>query len=135
MNLFEAGDNAFTEAARDQVLAQRPALTGRLTTIGARPENLRLLDDGEQPPAGTHVFEATVKTALPTGSSWTVLVRAGETELYLVSYTDVCAAPGSVVRCAVRTSDLHLFDASGDRLPDAADDTALTEENTATWAS
>ncbi|MFJ8546062.1 ABC transporter ATP-binding protein [Streptomyces sp. NPDC093586] len=135
MNLFEVGADAFTEAARDRVLAERPGLTGRPATIGARPEHLRMLGDGDRPPADAFVFEATVKTALPTGSSWTVLVGAEDTELYLVAYTDVRAAPGSVVRCAVRTSDLHLFDTSGDRLPDEASDAVPTKENTATWAS
>lgn len=32
-------------------------------------------------------------------------------------------------------TDLHLFDASGTRLPDTAATAAPTEENTATWAS
>ncbi|MEW2294652.1 ABC transporter ATP-binding protein [Streptomyces sp. NPDC006743] len=139
MNLFEAGDDAardtFTGAARERVLAARPDLTERLATVGVRPENLRLLHDAEEPPADAFVFEGTVKTALPTGSSWTVLVTAGRTELYLVSYTDVRATPATTVRCAVRTADLHLFDPSGTRLPDEAVGAVPMKEDTATWAS
>jgi iron(III) transport system ATP-binding protein len=139
MNLFEAGaddpGDVFTRAARGRVLAARPDLSGQLATVGARPENLRILQDDEQPPADAFVFEATVKTALPTGSSWTVLVTAGHTELYLVAYTDARTTPGGSVRCAVRMADLHLFDTSGSRLPDDAAHAAPTEENTATWAS
>jgi iron(III) transport system ATP-binding protein len=40
-----------------------------------------------------------------------------------------------VVRCAIRRADLHLFDTSGNRLPDDAAVAAPTKENTATWAS
>ena len=146
MNLFEVGgkagadaaadtDDAFTAAARRRVLADRPELDGLLATVGVRPEHLRLLPRGAEPPAGSFTFEATVKAALPTGSSWTVLVTAGSTELYLVAYTDVTAEPGETVRCAVRVADLHLFDVPGNRLPDDAADAAQNEENTATWAS
>jgi iron(III) transport system ATP-binding protein len=139
MNLFEIpdgpADGTFTAAACRRVLADRPDLDGRLATIGVRPESLRMLSDDNPAPAGSFTFEATVKAALPTGSSWTVLVSAGGTELYLVAYTDVTAAPGDSVRCAVRVADLHLFDTPGNRLPDAAADAAPTEENTATWAS
>jgi iron(III) transport system ATP-binding protein len=146
MNLFEAGGgtdaaddgdtgDTFTRAARERVLADRPDLAGVLATVGARPEGLRMLRPDEPEPAGCFVFDATVKAALPTGSSWTVLVTAGRSELYLVAYTDVSAAPGTTVRCAVRVTDLHLFDTSGTRLPDIAAPAAPTEENTATWAS
>jgi iron(III) transport system ATP-binding protein len=143
MNLFEVGDaagkadtdDAFTAAARRRVLADRPDLDGRLATVGIRPEHLRMVPRGAEPPAGSFTFEAVVKAALPTGSSWTVLVSAGHTELYLVAYTDVTAEPGETVRCAVRVTDLHLFDAPGNRLPDDAADAAQNEENTATWAS
>ncbi|MEU3461087.1 ABC transporter ATP-binding protein [Streptomyces sp. NPDC006733] len=140
MNLFEVGGAAgagdpFTDAAHDRILADRPDLAGELATVGARPEGLRMLRPGEPDPADCFVFDAAVKAALPTGSSWTVLVTAGGTELYLVAYTDVGAAPGSMVRCAIRVTDLHLFDASGSRLPDSAAEAALTEENAKTWAS
>ncbi len=93
-----------------------------------------MLKPGEEPPADAFVFEATVKAALPTGSSWTVLVTAGRTELYLVTGTGVDAAQGTAVRCAVRPTELHLFDVSGNRLSDTASQAAPTEENTATWA-
>ncbi|WP_329372674.1 ABC transporter ATP-binding protein [Streptomyces sp. NBC_00669] len=141
MNLFEVGggadaaDSTFATAARARILAGRPDLADALATVGARPEGLRMLGPDEQEPADSFVFDATVKAALPTGSSWTVLVAAGHTELYLVAYTDVSAAPGTTVRCAIRVADLHLFDTSGSRLPDTAAHAAPTEENTATWAS
>jgi iron(III) transport system ATP-binding protein len=143
MNLFEVGEaaekaetaDAFSAAAHRRVLADRPDLDERLATVGIRPEHLRMVPRGAEPPAGSFTFEAVVKAALPTGSSWTVLVTAGHTELYLVAYTDVTAEPGETVRCAVRVADLHLFDAPGNRLPDDAADAAQNEENTATWAS
>ncbi|MFI7005487.1 ABC transporter ATP-binding protein [Streptomyces sp. NPDC050145] len=142
MNIFDVGSggDSFATAAREHVVSERPSLDRELATVGVRPEALRILVDGETDPGAHFVFEATVQTALPTGSSWTVLVRAADTELYLVAYGDVRAEPGLRVRCAARTADLHLFDAAGDRLPDATRIPAPprsdeNEENSATWAS
>ena len=127
--------DAFTRAACDRVLADRPELAGRLATVGVRPEALRTLDAEQPPPQGAFVFDADVATALPTGSSWTGLLTAGRTELSQVTYGESGPAPGARVRCAVRMADLHLFDASGARLPDTAAAAAPTEETTPTWAS
>ncbi|MEV5609529.1 ABC transporter ATP-binding protein [Streptomyces sp. NPDC052225] len=143
MNLVDSGE--VFAAARDRVAAEYPHLATELTTVGLRPEAIRTVPSHESAPPECLVFEATVKAALPTGSSWTVLVEAGGTELYLVAYGDVRAHPGTTVRFAVRLTDLHLFDEAGDRLPDhagtrenaneIANVNDETEENTATWAS
>ncbi|GGU80383.1 ABC transporter ATP-binding protein [Streptomyces litmocidini] len=141
MNLFDVGGDAFTGAVRERVEDERPGPAGRPATIGVRPEALRLLADTEQATEADFVFEAVVKAALPTGSSTTVLVTAVSTELYLLAYGKVDAAPGATVRCAVRPADLHLFDEEGDRLPEAAAAVPApaqaeeNEENAATWTS
>ncbi|MFD7866267.1 ABC transporter ATP-binding protein [Streptomyces sp. NPDC059783] len=146
MNLFDVGtdvDGPFRGAVHDRIVAERPELSGRLRTVGVRPESLRMgtrPESGGPAPSGVLEFDATVTTVLPTGSSTTVSLNAADTELYLVSFQQVAAAPGDTVRCSVALRDLHLFDESQARLPDAPDASAhpappAGKEKTAPWTS
>lgn len=140
MNLFDVvggGDGPFRTGVHDRVVAERSEVNGALHTVGLRPESIRLVSRSTTagpPPDGFLEFDATVTTVLPTGSSTTVSLDAAGTELYLVSFQPVTAAPGAPVRCSVDLKDLHLFDGSGARLPESSA-TRPSEENTAPWTS
>ncbi|WP_328894610.1 ABC transporter ATP-binding protein [Streptomyces sp. NBC_00236] len=137
MNLFDVGtddDGPFRGGVHDRIVAERPALNRRLRTVGVRPEAIRLAARPASPgpaPDGVLEFDATVTTVLPTGSSTTVSLDAADTELYLVSFKAVTAAPGDTVRCSVDLSDLHLFDSDGARLPEPSAVPAPSKEYTA----
>ncbi len=119
MNLIDT-----TTAIGDQVRAYlRPA--GDVATVGVRPEHVRVVTGPA--PGDAFTFDATVKAVLPTGSSWTVSVLAGDTEIYLVSTEPVAARSGETLRCAVAAGSLHTFGKDGARLSSAEDNARETE--------
>ncbi|MER7726299.1 ABC transporter ATP-binding protein [Streptomyces sp. NPDC096323] len=137
MNLFDVGtddDGPFRGATHDRIVAERPQLNGKLRTVGVRPESLRIssktVSTGPTPD-GVLEFDATVTTVLPTGSSTTVSLDAADTELYVMSFQAVTAAPGETVRCSADLADLHLFDGNGARLPEPSAIPAPAKEYTA----
>ncbi|MEU5719672.1 hypothetical protein AB0G71_28680 [Streptomyces sp. NPDC020403] len=71
---------------------------------------------------------------LPTGSSTAVSSSVPDTELYLVSFRAVTAAPGDTVHRSVDLTDPHLSDGAraGLPMPPAA---RPSKENTTPWTS
>ena len=84
-----------------------------LGSVGVRPEALRVAT-AEDVPEGAWSFPAEVTAVLPTGSSSTVSLSAGQLALYLTAAAELDL--GGRITCYAQSSDLHLFDQQDQRV-------------------
>lgn len=117
MNLLPLDGTGLAAAARAYLADAAPG-QAEPALLGMRPEAIRLTGpDGDGDGDGDWSFPAVVTAVLPTGSSWTVSLKADDVDLYLTSHQEVSASGGATVTCRVRRADLHLFAEGGERLP------------------
>ena len=101
------------------VVAGAPALApGDNVTLGLRPEHLTLAADATPPAAFT--LTACIEHVERLGEqSWLHATGAGGAALIIEHRGPNTPAPGATVRVAARTSDMHVFDATGVRVETA----------------
>jgi iron(III) transport system ATP-binding protein len=124
MNLLTLGDDATGEVARSVlrwVGADRPGEVVAARTVGVRPEAL-IVSRAEVRPRSSWTHAATVEAVLPTGAEWIVRLRALAATLFALTTHDPGLESGTNVTLAVDRASLHLFDAGGMRLGEAAAD-------------
>ncbi|MGB8649367.1 MAG: sn-glycerol-3-phosphate ABC transporter ATP-binding protein UgpC [Mycobacteriales bacterium] len=117
MNLFElpVGADGTTHLGHFALPLPREAsgaLTGDQVSVGVRPEDLRLVGDGEGIPATVELVEELGSDAFLHAS-----VRGSDGTQLLVARVDPKAPPGKgeVVSLAPTTDNLHWFDAASGR--------------------
>ena len=98
-------------------LLDRHAAGPRPASIGIRPEAFRLDPPWVVGGDGTMVLPATVTGILPTGGSWIIETRSGDTTLFALTHAAPRASPGDAVSLSAPLAALHLFDPKGARLP------------------
>jgi iron(III) transport system ATP-binding protein len=136
MNLApcDADDGSLGGLARRYLMLTQTRALDAVSTVGVRPEAVRVVEPGHLGSEKEWVFEARVRAVLPTGAAWTVSVTVGSTDLYLVSTDEVAATTGDVLRCAVKRKAIHVFDAEGNRLELGTDHESVRNE-AAQWIS
>ncbi|MDG4649558.1 sn-glycerol-3-phosphate ABC transporter ATP-binding protein UgpC [Roseibacterium sp. SDUM158017] len=105
------GGTARIDLGQGSVVEMRapPGLgAGAKVTLGARPEHLRLADDG---------LPVTVRVVEPTGSETHVVCKFQDREITAIFRDRVTLRPGDTATLAPETESLHIFDGeTGDRL-------------------
>lgn len=130
MNLArcDGEETSFGALARRYLSLTHTRNVDRVTTVGVRPEAIRVVDADHLGNGKEWVFDAQVRAVLPTGAAWTVSATVGSTELYLVSTDEIVATTGDSLRCAVKRKALQVFGPDGDRLELGTDDQAVRNE-------
>jgi iron(III) transport system ATP-binding protein len=120
INIMElSGDmTPLARFARGFLTQSLPQVTDA-TSIGIRPEALRILTGTATLPDGQFSVPATVSGVLPTGGSWIIELQAAGQALFMTTHVAPTLQQGETVTVAMRPSALHLFDANGLRLSDA----------------
>jgi multiple sugar transport system ATP-binding protein len=81
--------------------------SGAACTVGVRPEDVRLVDSGEDG------IDATVFTTEPLGGETVIDLHLGERVIKALTAPTVTPEPGDRVRVAFDTQRIHIFDADG----------------------
>ena len=110
MNVIEgtvrrSGGECWVEAqgARWPVPAATAVPDGQSVHYGIRPGDMTL-------GGGSHGVEAKVIVVEPTGAETELLVQVGEARLVLAVHGRVDAGPDDIVRLAIESENVHLFD-------------------------
>jgi len=110
MNVIEgtvrrSGGECWVEAqgARWPVPAATAVPDGQPVHYGVRPGDMTL-------GGGSHGVEARVVVVEPTGAETELLVQVGEAKLVLAVHGRVDAGPDDIVRLAIESENVHLFD-------------------------
>jgi iron(III) transport system ATP-binding protein len=130
MNLAACdGDEAGLGAlARQYLVRSKTPSVDEVTTVGVRPEAVRVVEPDHLGTDAEWVFDGQVRAVLPTGATWTVSVTVGSTEIYLVATDEVVATTGDPIRCAVKRKAIHLFGPDGVRLELGTDQGQVRKE-------
>jgi iron(III) transport system ATP-binding protein len=130
MNLAACdGDEAGLGAlARQYLVRSKTPSADEVTTVGVRPEAVRVVEPDHLGTDAQWVFDGQVRAVLPTGATWTVSVTVGSTEIYLVATDEVVATTGDPIRCAVKRKAIHLFGPDGVRLELGTDQGQVRKE-------
>jgi len=84
-----------------------PALTGRDTTLVARPERCSPLADSTPPPPDTVVTDGVLRRAVPLGGATRLDVDTVTGPVTAITTADTAFTPGSPIRIAVATEHLR----------------------------
>src|SRR4051794_830988 len=105
---------AYVEAAGGArwPLKQAPGAEGQAVAYGVRPGDLRLAS-----PDAAETVSAEVVVVEPTGAETELLIKAGDSQLVLVTHGRPNVAPGERIGLSIDPTKVHVFDqASGARL-------------------
>ena len=96
------------------------ARAGTISSVGIRPENIRLAQQGTaQPRSAPVTAEATLVDIVPTGGTWIAELIADNRKLFALTSEPPGIFPGDKVTFWAEPGHLHLFDGAGGRLPSA----------------
>ena len=88
-----------------------------VTSVGIRPENIRLARHGTARPHSAPVTaEATLVDVVPTGGNWIAELVTDQRKVFALTSEPPIAIPGDKVSFWAEPSHLHLFDGAGTRL-------------------
>jgi len=103
----------FSDGQRLRLPDGLPLQDGDVLTVGMRPEDIRIVDDGP--------LKAVVEVVEPLGMSTQYYVRLAGEQLRIYAIGRPSLAPGQQVRLAVGASAQHIFDPlSGNRVEPGA---------------
>ncbi|WP_420962100.1 sn-glycerol-3-phosphate import ATP-binding protein UgpC [Brucella sp. IR073] len=88
------------------------SLPANSVTLGIRPENLFVVDDGKP----DVLFETTVRATEPIGAESYIHGETGKTQLVIRVPGKTVMQPGAKIRVGASAADLHLFDEAGRRI-------------------
>ena len=122
INIIDLGasNSSISKASREYLTRYFPAILGA-SSLGLRPENIRLTDQRSSVPSDHFSGEATVAAILPTGGSWIIEVMVEDHKLFLTVNEPPQVIAGQVVWFHTSPQFMHLFDNDNQRL-NAADD-------------
>jgi iron(III) transport system ATP-binding protein len=118
MDLDAPQPSGLVQSLRDFLAEVAPGI-GEVGSVGIRPEAIRLHQSPGLVPEGRFAIPGRVTGVLPTGGSWIVEVEAGGQTLFMTTHVAPELGKGAHVIAAVRPSNMHLFDAQGQRVATA----------------
>ncbi|WP_198958842.1 ABC transporter ATP-binding protein [Candidimonas nitroreducens] len=89
-------------------------------SVGIRPESLCIGAPSGSTPAAAYTGCADVTGIMPTGGNWIIELSVAGQKLFATTNTPPHARLGDEISFWADRADLHLFDESGNRLPDDA---------------
>ena len=113
-----ADHEAFTISVKPGALAEEVKSAERLT-VGARPEDVHIVHDGEGIPAKVYVTE-------PLGAETVADLHVGEQVVKALADPELELRTDQPVKLRLDARRLHLFDESGDAILSAAGDDVFT---------
>lgn len=117
INIIElSDDNRLANWIKD-VLAAQSLSDANIASVGLRPENIRFAVDGHPAPdADVITCAARIIDIVPTGGSFIVELRVGETPFFAITSEADGLTAGEDAQIWVQKRHMHAFDASDNRI-------------------
>ncbi|WP_417270804.1 ABC transporter ATP-binding protein [Celeribacter sp.] len=117
INIIELSGDDTLELWIKEVLSAQSLSNVDIASVGLRPENIRFAVDGHPTPEkGTITCAARVIDIVPTGGSFIVELRIGETPFFAITSEADGLTAGEDAPIWVQSRHLHAFDASDNRV-------------------
>ncbi|GGA85201.1 ABC transporter ATP-binding protein [Brucella endophytica] len=114
MNLLPVKHGEGQATLADGTAIGKLTLAASSATLGIRPENLFVVNEGEGQPDA--MFEITVRATEPIGAESYIHGETGKTPLVIRVPGKTLMQPGAQIRVGASAADLHVFDETGRRI-------------------
>ena len=88
-----------------------------VASVGVRPETISISPYCATKTEENPLCVAEIKDLVPTGGNWIIELDIAGSRLFALKVQTEGLSSGDTVEVSIRQSDLHVFDAAGDRIP------------------
>lgn len=126
INIVDLGSSDGLVGAAKAFLARHMSDPRKVSSIGLRPEAIRLTRDKADLPGADLCGPVTLSAILPTGGNWILELESGGQKLHATTNVAPVWADGEQLDFHVAADAVHMFDGDGNRV---ADDNAITKND------